>query len=52
MNTFGKLAFRIIREGTVIVATLAAFKAAELAIKNKGFKGLDLEDILELKKKG
>lgn len=52
MNTFGKLAIKIVKEGTVIVATLAAFKVAELAIKNKGFKGLDLEEILDIKKKG
>ena len=48
----GRLAFKIVREGAIIVSTLAAMKAVELAIKNKGLSNVSLYEILELKKKG
>ena len=48
----GRLAFKIVREGTIMVGTLAAMKALELAIKNKGLANVSMHDILELKKKG
>ena len=47
-----RLAFKIVREGTIMVGTLAAMKALELAIKNKGLANVSMHDILELKKKG
>ena len=54
MNTklIGKVAFKIVKEGTIMVGTLAAMKALELAIKNKGLANVSWDDILELKKKG
>ena len=48
----GKVAFKIVKEGTIMVGTLAAMKALELAIKNKGLANVSWDDILELKKKG
>ena len=48
----GRLAFKIVKEGTIMVGTLAAMKALELAIKNKGLANVSMHDILELKKKG
>ena len=48
----GRLAFKIVKEGTIMVGTLAGMKALELAIKNKGLSNVSLYEILELKKKG
>ena len=48
----GRLAFKIVNEGTIMVGTLAAMTALELAIKNKGLSNVSMHDILELKKKG
>ena len=48
----GRLAFKLVKEGTIMVGTLAAMKALELAIKNKGLANVAWDDILELKKKG
>ena len=48
----GRLAFKIVKEGTIMVGTLAAMKALELAIKNKGLSNVSWDEILELKKKG
>ena len=48
----GRLAFKIVKEGTIMVGTLAGMKALELAIKNKGLSNVSLHEILELKKKG
>ena len=47
-----RLAFKIVKEGTIMVGTLAAMKAVELTIKNKGLANVSMHDILELKKKG
>ena len=47
-----RLAFKIVKEGTIMVGTLAAMKALELAIKNKGLSNVSMHDILELKNKG
>ena len=54
MNTklISRLAFKIIKEGTIMVGTLAAMKALELTIKNKGLSNVSWDEILELKKKG
>ena len=48
----GRLAFKIVKEGTIMVGTLAGMKALELAIKNKGLANVSMYEILELKKKG
>ena len=48
----GRLAFKIVKEGTIMVGTLAGMKALELAIKNKGLSNVSLYEILDLKKKG
>lgn len=48
----GRVAFKIVKEGTIMVGTLAAMKALELAIKNKGLANVSWDEILELKKKG
>ena len=48
----GRLAFKIVKEGTIVVGTLAGMKALELAIKNKGLSNVSMYEILELKKKG
>ena len=48
----GRLAFKIVKEGTIMVGTLAGMKALELAIKNKGLSNVSMYEILELKKKG
>ena len=48
----GRLAFKIVKEGTIMLGTLAAMKAVELAIKNRGLSNVSWDDILELKKKG
>ena len=48
----GKLAFKIFKEGTIMVGSLAAMKALELAIKNKGLANVSIQDIFEIKKKG
>ena len=47
----GRLAFKIVKEGTIMVGTLAAMKVLELAIKTKGLANVSMHDILELKKK-
>ena len=47
-----RLAFKIVKEGTIMVGTLAAMKALELAIKTRGLANVSMHDILELKKKG
>ena len=52
MKLISRLAFKIVKEGTIMVGTLAAMKALELAIKNKGLSNVSMHDILELKKKG
>ena len=48
----GKVVFKIVKEGTIMVGTLAGMKALELAIKNKGLSNVSWDEILELKKKG
>lgn len=48
----GRLAIKIVKEGTIMVGALAAMKALELAIKNKGLSNVSWDEILELKKKG
>ena len=47
-----RLAFKIVKEGTIMVGTLVGMKALELAIKNKGLSNVSWDEILELKKKG